>query len=75
MLTRFVLPCAVKAMSDALSQVAIHTSALAVLVAEQERKLSELTERIALIEAHLSEYGDPDAMPSVDLEGKPIVIR
>ena len=67
--------CAVKAMSDALSQVAIHTSALAVLVAEQAQKLAELTERVALISAHLSEYGEDEMLPSVDLEGKPIVIR
>lgn len=67
--------CAVKAMNDVSAQVAVQVSALALLVAEQEKKLAELTERMAMIEAHLSEYGDPDAMPSVDLEGKPIVIR
>ena len=61
--------------NDALAQIAAQLSALAVLVAEQAQKLAELTERVALISAHLSEYGDPDAMPSVDLEGNPIVIR
>ena len=73
--TRFALRFVATAMSDVAAQVAVQVSALAVLVAEQAQKLAELTERVALISAHLSEYGEDEMIPSVDLEGKPVVIR
>ena len=73
--TRFALRFVATAMSDVAAQVAVQVSALAVLVAEQAQKLAELTERVALISSHLSEYGEDEMPPSVDLEGKPIVIR
>ena len=73
--TRFALRFVATVMSDVAVQVAVQVSALAVLVAEQAQKLAELTERVALISAHLSEYGEDEMLPSVDLEGKPVVIR